>query len=166
MAPGVVARTTSDRLKHAEASFHPGVYPPGMDCPRCDGTLERYALAGREAVYCGGCGYIGVPVEHRGELREVESWDDAISRFHEVSHVRAGTVETSDDPTPTFEPGEADAEPAPTVVRIESPGPEAHLETETNGVADGGVACDVCGKRFEEQAQLDGHSAVHSDREE
>lgn len=182
MTPDDVARApTPYRLKHAEASFHPGVYPPGMDCPRCDRTLERYALAGREAVYCQGCGYMGVPVEHRGELREVESWDDAISRFHEVNHVRAGTVETSDDPAPAFDLEGADGEPAPTVVRIESPGPDVPVEIEANGDADEadvtagvrgdeadttGVTCEVCGKRFEEQAQLDGHSAVHSDREE
>ena len=147
-----------------------GAYPPDMDCPRCDRPLERYALAGREAVYCADCGYIGVPVEHRGELREVESWDDAISRFHEVSRVQAGTVETSDDPTPAFELEGGEGEPAPTVVRIESPATDAPVEMGANGDADevgtSGVTCDVCGKRFEEQTQLDGHSAMHSDREE
>ena len=150
-----------------------------MECPRCDRALERYALAGREAVYCDACGYIGVPVEHRGELREVESWDDAISRFHEVSRVEAGTVETSDDPTPDFDVGEADVEPEPTIVRVESSGPDVPAAAGANGEAagglpagdagaatdDGGVTCDVCGARFEDQAQLDGHSAVHSDRE-
>jgi DNA-directed RNA polymerase subunit M/transcription elongation factor TFIIS len=140
-----------------------------MDCPRCDRPLERYALAGSEAVYCGDCGYIGVPVEHRGELREVESWDDAITRFHEVSRVRAGTVETTGDPPPAVEPAGLEDDPEPTVVRIESPGPDAPAGSGANGEADEhgttGVTCDVCGKRFEEQAQLDGHSAVHSDRE-
>ena len=28
-----------------------------------------------------------------------------------------------------------------------------------------GVACDVCGKRFDSQAQLNGHMAVHADGE-
>ena len=139
-----------------------------MDCPRCDGALERYALAGREAVYCDGCGYIGVPVEHRGELREVESWDDAVSRFHEVNRVEAGTVETSDDPPPAVDAAGGDEEPEPTVVRIESPGPAVDVGSEANGeaAATADHACGVCGKRFETRAQLDGHSAVHSDREE
>ena len=52
-----------------------------MECPRCDSPLERYALDGREAVVCADCGYVGVPIEHRGEHRRSESWNDAIRRF-------------------------------------------------------------------------------------
>lgn len=144
-----------------------------MECPRCDRPLERYALGGREAVYCQGCGYIGVPVEHRGELREVESWDDAVSRFHEVNRVRAGTVETGEDPTPAVLLEDVDKEPTPTVVRVETPddpvpegaGANGAVDADAEG-ADDGVTCDVCGKHFDAQAQLDGHSAVHSGREE
>ena len=125
-----------------------------MDCPRCDRPLDRYALGGREAVVCEACGYIGVPVEHRGEPREVESWDDAISRFQEVGRVEAGTVETSAaDPAPGFD-DDAEAEPSPTVVR---------LETDDPGLAEGSaVSCEVCGKRFDSRSQLNGHMAVHS----
>lgn len=148
-----------------------------MECPRCDSPLERYALGGREAVSCDRCGYIGVPVEHRGELRDVESWDDAVSRFHEVSRVRAGTVEVTGDATPTFAEEGGDAQPAPTVVRIETPDTDLPGGSERNdevddgsdaGVAktDDGVTCDVCGERFDKRAQLNGHMAVHSGHEE
>lgn len=149
-----------------------------MDCPRCERQLERYALGGREAVSCDGCGYIGVPVEHRGELRDVESWDDAITRFHEVGHVRAGTVETSDAPTPEFD-ADAGEDPEPTVVRIETPESTLDVGADVNSALDGegveegttetdagAVSCDVCGERFDAAAQLNGHMSVHSDREE
>lgn len=149
-----------------------------MDCPRCDRQLERYALDGREAVSCDRCGYIGVPVEHRGELRDVESWDDAITRFQEVGHVQGGTVETSDAPTPEFD-DDACEDPEPTIVRIETPEPDFEVGIGANGpsdeedvedgtveTGDGGVSCDVCGKRFDGPAQLNGHMSVHSDREE
>ena len=133
-----------------------------MDCPRCDRPLDRYALRGREAVACESCGYIGVPVEHRGTPREVESWDDAITRFQEVGRVEAGTVETG-EATPTPEAPDGDErEPAPTVVRLEAEDP-------ADAIADGAdaeVACAVCGKRFDSRAQLNGHMAVHAGREE
>ena len=151
-----------------------------MECPRCDRPLERYALGGREAVSCDRCGYIGVPVEHHGELREFESWDDALSRFHEVGRVRAGTVETGEDPTPEVLLEDVDEEPTPTVVRVETPEDPVPADAETNGEGDAdstadvstedgaadGVTCTVCGEEFDDQAQLDGHSAVHSGREE
>ena len=54
-----------------------------MDCPRCSSQLERYSLGGKESVTCEGCGYIGVPVEHRGESRRPETWDDALERFRD-----------------------------------------------------------------------------------
>lgn len=142
-----------------------------MDCPRCDGPLERYALGGREAVTCESCGYIGVPVEHRGELGEVESWDDAISRFQKVGRVDAGTVETTDaDPTPDVVADQADEEPSPTVVRVET-SEEAVVPAQddgSHGAGPGesggdGVACDVCGKYFDAQSALNGHMAVHAD---
>jgi len=144
-----------------------------MDCPRCDRPLDRYALGGREAVGCGSCGYIGVPVEHRGELREVESWDDAISRFEEVGGVEAATVETTEtDSTPSVVVENVDDEPDPTVVRIETG--ESGLPADADGSdgtdgsddSDDAVACDVCGDRFETRAQLNGHLAVHSGEED
>jgi hypothetical protein len=54
-----------------------------MDCPRCGDGLERYALFGREAFTCTGCGYLGVPVEHEPAPQSVESWSDALERFRE-----------------------------------------------------------------------------------
>lgn len=135
-----------------------------MECPRCGSALERYALQGREAVACESCGYIGVPVEHHGTLAEFESWDDAIDRFQRSNPVEAGTVETSDDdPTPAFlddEANDANGEASPTVVRIEETPAE-----DVVGDANGRVACEVCGKSFDEQAQLNGHLAVHSSGE-
>jgi hypothetical protein len=133
-----------------------------MDCPRCDRALDRYALRGREAVACGSCGYIGVPVEHRGDLREVESWDDAISRVQEVDRVEAGTVETG-AAIPTPEAADGDGEPTPTVVRVEGDDP---AEAVAGDGSDVDPACAVCGKRFDSRAQLNGHMAVHSAREE
>jgi hypothetical protein len=54
----------------------------GMDCPQCDGTLATYALGGQEASVCEDCGYVGIPAEHRGEPRRIESWNDALRRFY------------------------------------------------------------------------------------
>ncbi|MFB6103332.1 MAG: hypothetical protein ABEJ73_12320 [Haloplanus sp.] len=53
-----------------------------MDCPQCGGTLVTYALSDQEASVCEDCGYVGIPAEHRGEARRVESWDDALRRFY------------------------------------------------------------------------------------
>lgn len=132
-----------------------------MECPRCGSTLERYALQGREAVACESCGYIGVPVEHRGELAEFESWDEAIDRFQQSTPVEAGTTETrEDDPTAVFDAdgtGDGSGNASPTVVRIESTPVESVVENHN-----GNVACEVCGKSFDEQAQLNGHLSVHS----
>lgn len=54
-----------------------------MECPRCDGSLKTYSLGGRTAVVCERCGYVGVDVNHHTEPVEVESWAEAIRRFHE-----------------------------------------------------------------------------------
>src|SRR6056297_1392428 len=52
-----------------------------MDCPRCSGTLETYALFGREAEGCEKCGYVGVAVSHESKPDELESWQEALDRF-------------------------------------------------------------------------------------
>lgn len=56
-----------------------------MPCPRCGESLTDYEFRGLEAVGCEACGYLGVPVEHRGEFREVESWEEALRRFRDRS---------------------------------------------------------------------------------
>lgn len=61
-----------------------------MDCPRCESTLDRYALFGKEAVHCEDCGYLGVTVDHESEPREIESWDAAFERFREGTEEREG----------------------------------------------------------------------------
>lgn len=112
-----------------------------MECPRCGEPLDRYALAGRVAVICESCGYVGVPVEHRGAEGPLESWDDAVSRLAASEPPASATVETSsEDPTPSFvfEPVDAGSSR---------------------------VACGVCGEIFDTQSQLNGHMAVHADEE-
>lgn len=129
-----------------------------MDCPRCGDGLDRYALEDREAVACDACGYIGVPVEHRGEYRAVESWEEALSRLAADRPVGAATIEVGGpthtpaalDPDADHESGSGD-ESSTKVVRIEY------------GDADELPTCDVCGKAFDSRRQLHGHSAVHSD---
>ena len=74
-----------------------------MDCPRCAASVDRYALGEREAVVCGSCGYVGVPVEHRGEEDDSESWDEAIARFRD-RHRRADATVDDADLTPAIVP--------------------------------------------------------------
>lgn len=130
-----------------------------MECPRCAEDLERYTLQGREAFVCNACGYIGVPVEHHGEYEPPESWDDAISRFHNVDRVESVTIETTEeDPTPEFIDDEG--EPLdPAFIRIDAgDGTEA-------GSGNTEFTCTVCGETFDSEAALDGHRVVHSDDE-
>jgi len=54
------------------------------DCPRCGALLELYSTDdGENAYVCADCGYADVPVEHRSEADETESWDEAFDRFVE-----------------------------------------------------------------------------------
>jgi Zn ribbon nucleic-acid-binding protein len=55
------------------------------DCPRCGDSLTAFTLAGVEALACEACGYVGVEADHSGDRTVVESWDDALRRFHEES---------------------------------------------------------------------------------
>ncbi|MFC7172899.1 hypothetical protein ACFQL0_05120 [Haloplanus litoreus] len=41
-----------------------------------------HALNGREASVCEDCGYVGIPAEHRGAPKRVESWNDALRRYY------------------------------------------------------------------------------------
>ncbi|WP_275883489.1 hypothetical protein [Halorhabdus sp. BNX81] len=54
-----------------------------MECPRCGGNLETFAVGGTEAtaVVCDSCGFSGVPASHRYEGAAPESWDRAMERF-------------------------------------------------------------------------------------
>lgn len=56
-----------------------------MDCPRCSEALVEYELRGRAAGVCEACGYVGVAIDHGGDLEEVESWDEALRRFRRRS---------------------------------------------------------------------------------
>ncbi|MFC5279128.1 zf-TFIIB domain-containing protein [Halorubrum rubrum] len=51
------------------------------ECPRCGSALTTFTLDGAEAVGCDACGYAGVEVDHSGEPRLVESWEEALERF-------------------------------------------------------------------------------------
>ncbi|WP_142985517.1 TFIIB-type zinc ribbon-containing protein [Halorubrum cibi] len=51
------------------------------ECPRCGSALTTFTLGGAEAVGCDACGYAGVEVDHSGEPRLVESWEEALERF-------------------------------------------------------------------------------------
>lgn len=56
-----------------------------MDCPECGSVLATYTLSGREASVCERCGFVGIEADHAGDgdLLAVESWDDALRRYHE-----------------------------------------------------------------------------------
>lgn len=77
-----------------------------MECPRCGGSLDTYAIeaTGRSAVVCEECGFAGVTATHESERANVESWDHAIERFEQ-------TGQSSD---PADETGRATAAPVPT----------------------------------------------------
>lgn len=106
-----------------------------MDCPRCESALDRYEFQGRVAYGCDRCGYIGIPVEHKGSLRPVESWNDAIERFNEkgrrsngevegaVVFDEAGVVETSEKRSGTAHDAETDGadDPIPAIRRVPEP---------------------------------------------
>ncbi|WP_299233178.1 hypothetical protein [Natronomonas sp.] len=138
-----------------------------MECPRCDSPLERYALGDRSAVTCGECGYVGVPVDHRDDAQRTETWAEAVSNAPDTAAIASVTVETVDeDPSLSVvlepRPERRDAAPEPTVVRVTDPDPALAAALRA---ADGGgrVVCDICGRAFDERAQLYGHLAVHSD---
>ena len=142
-----------------------------MECPRCGNDLERYTLDGREAVSCGRCGYVGVPVEHRGEQYVAESWEDAIGRVPDVAQIESVTVESLQDGNVLeivfeSEPTDHDKLPEAAVVRVSEPDPALAAALEAAEDDQSGVVCDVCGVEFDTQKQLYGHFASHSKKEE
>lgn len=54
-----------------------------MDCPRCDGSVERYELGDNDSMVCQQCGYVGVEADHEGETIGIESWAEALRRFRD-----------------------------------------------------------------------------------
>jgi hypothetical protein len=55
-----------------------------MECSRCGGRLETYALNGSEACVCEDCGFVDTPFEHDDvEFDDPEPWSTAIERFYE-----------------------------------------------------------------------------------
>lgn len=133
-----------------------------MDCPRCGDDLERYVLEGRQAVTCAACGYIGVPVEHGGEYRAVESWAEALARLTADPPPSATTV-TVGEPTstPPASDGRGDGDGNDT--GTSSDGSSTNVVRIDYGDAHELPTCDVCGKAFDSRQQLHGHSAVHAD---
>jgi hypothetical protein len=86
-----------------------------MDCPRCDGRLDTYAVetTDQTAVVCDACGFAGVAASHRPEESDPESWDRAIRRFERTEGTEDWTVETgrtgvvslpADDSGPSIDP--------------------------------------------------------------
>ena len=137
-----------------------------MQCPRCGSGLDTYTLDGRETVSCERCGYMGVPVDHRGEPQLVESWEEAVSRYPDVTQIRSVTVETVGE-RPALEvvldtSFERDEPPAPTVVRVDRPDPALAAAFEAAEAANEQFICDLCGRNFETQQGLYGHLASHS----
>ncbi|MES3517107.1 MAG: hypothetical protein PPP58_05515 [Natronomonas sp.] len=89
-----------------------------MECPRCGGSIEEYVFDGRKAATCVSCGWLGVPVEHRSEKQERESWAEALGRFRQ-----SNSEATTDEPTSATD-SEQDLESA--IVRVTEP-------SQTNG---------------------------------
>jgi DNA-directed RNA polymerase subunit M/transcription elongation factor TFIIS len=98
-----------------------------MDCPQCGGTLSTFTFDGREAFVCEECGYVGIEADHHGEPVEVESWTDALRRFHEehvpeavgsertpVEHAFRNAVEDADGDVADRADGEDDETAAKT----------------------------------------------------
>lgn len=52
-----------------------------MGCPRCGGSLERFALGDSQSVNCERCGWVGLDVDLGRSKRDpdTESWDEAVA---------------------------------------------------------------------------------------
>lgn len=52
-----------------------------MGCPRCGGSLERFALGDSQSVNCERCGWVGIDVDlgHRTREPSSDSWDEAVT---------------------------------------------------------------------------------------
>ncbi|WP_435194577.1 hypothetical protein [Natronomonas sp. EA1] len=106
-----------------------------MDCPRCASTLDRYEFRDRVAYGCDRCGYVGVPVEHRSELRPVESWADAIRRFNEKGR-RVDGEEDGSVPLDAVKRAAAEITGEETSAETNSDDSEDTKDTDVSGVRD------------------------------
>lgn len=138
-----------------------------MECPRCGGPLGRYSLGDQEAIRCESCGYVGVPVEHRGERKRVESWEEAISRYADAAANASVTVETVDgDSSIELLLGsgpDSGGDPEPTVVRVERADPKLASALEAAGEHGTEFICDICASMFDSRADLYEHLTTHLD---
>jgi len=73
-----------------------------MRCPRCGGHVTVYELGEAVSKVCEDCSYVGVLVDHRPEDTDIESWDDALTRFETefADSVPDGVARVTDDTTP------------------------------------------------------------------
>jgi hypothetical protein len=73
-----------------------------MSCPRCGGHVTMYELGEAVSQVCEDCSYVGVLVDHRPEDTDIESWDDALTRFEAEfpDSVPDGVARVTDDTTP------------------------------------------------------------------
>jgi hypothetical protein len=73
-----------------------------MSCPRCGGHVTVFELGDAVSQVCEDCSYVGVLVDHRPEDTDIESWDDALTRFETEfpDSVPDGVARVADDTTP------------------------------------------------------------------
>lgn len=119
-----------------------------MDCPRCGGPLEEFALEGHQARNCRDCGWVGTEASLAEETdgEPSESWDVALTR--------ATDGWASDDrtrrPMPPIGPTESDTDGAPASER---------QDTGAGGAASGGRDTGAGGEA-EDRAEDDSEDAV------
>lgn len=76
-----------------------------MECARCGGQLETYALNGKEACVCPNCGFADTPVDHDDiDWQNPEPWSAAIERFYE----KHAELAESDDGAESGEPTDSE----------------------------------------------------------
>ena len=91
-----------------------------MGCPRCGGSLERFALGDSQSVNCERCGWVGIDVDLGHSEREpaTDSWDEAVAGVagrpaDQPDRTEHATAETAgDDAAPAQSDGAEDASAA------------------------------------------------------
>lgn len=79
--------------------FSTGSGSSRMECPRCGGPLSRYQLGEKVSYACDECVYVGIEVSHRTDPRQLESWDEALSRFYHRRTTGDAPSDVPDDDT-------------------------------------------------------------------